>query len=413
MDVACQLTFEIHVIIRAVMLMLITIWLVFLMVRFRRKPKQIQARSLKKIMAVLEVLPIPFALHRNNDCIYLNREAKKWFHLYKDPSSSGDEPMNWIAQVQEQYQQSCRHEIYLMSLVDSQRVEKLSIPFQTGCVPRSGHVMWMDLQLNRMVISNKPYVLIQFKPVRSRTDGLEQAERPLQYAGELAAAMAHEIRNPLTTIRGFLQLLQPYYDGKKVYVDLLYDELNRLDVIAESLLQLDPSTVPRLDEVDLRTILQDMMILLQTEASENKISLVLHVPQSAVMVYCEVKSMKQALLNIVRNAVEASPQGETVYITMGVCDAMVQIKIRDCGYGLNEQQLQRLGQPFYRSKGKGTGLSLMMTYNVLEKHGGMIEVQSEVNKGTTFNIQLPFRQPPTNHEKGDKYEKTSDSSQRY
>lgn len=222
-------------------------------------------------------------------------------------------------------------------------------------------------------------------------DQIKQAER-LKTTGQLAAAVAHEIRNPLTVVKGFLQFYEQSNDtndeGKK-HFHLMIDELNTAEqVISQFLAIAKPSKEKQLEPVNIRQVLQSVTDLLHSYGllHDNKIELQM-VEDSYIA--ANTIEIKQLFINIIKNAIEASNIGDSVVVTASKIKDYVEINVIDFGQGMTENEIESLGTPFYSLKSKGTGLGMMICFNIAENYKGKISFKSEKEKGTTVTIRFP------------------------
>lgn len=222
---------------------------------------------------------------------------------------------------------------------------------------------------------------------------IQQSER-LKTSGQLAAAVAHEIRNPLTVVKGFLQLYEedPSFSAdKKRNFTLMIDELNTAEqVISQFLSIAKPNKDQETETVNVKVILQSVTDLLHSYGllHDNKIEL-------NVVEVCYIAAnnieLKQLLVNVIKNAIEASRIGDPVRVTAGRKKNFVEIKVIDYGQGMSEAEVESLGTPFYSLKSKGTGLGMMVCYNIAAKYKGTIDFQSTKGEGTTVTIRFPSK----------------------
>lgn len=213
----------------------------------------------------------------------------------------------------------------------------------------------------------------------------------LNMVGELAAGIAHEIRNPLTSIKGFIKLMEPEIEGKFLpYFNVIVSELNRTENILTDLLVLSKPKSVHYEICDINIIVKETVDLLSAEAMFKCISLVFEQRDGAVMIECECNQLKQALINIIKNGIEAMESGGNITVTIEPFqEDHINIKVKDEGPGLSTESLKKMKQPFYTTKDTGTGLGLPVTFNIIEEHNGWIDIQSTLNKGTTFSLYLP------------------------
>jgi PAS domain S-box-containing protein len=218
---------------------------------------------------------------------------------------------------------------------------------------------------------------------------LRRAEK-LQTVGQLAAGVAHEIRNPLTTLRGFLQLQQRSSTVNQTHTDIMLSELDRINMIVSEFLILAKPQAVQYEVKDVRYTVGDVISLLDSEAHLHNIEFKHHFSCSPLLVHCEENQLKQVFINVLKNAMEAMPGGGTIVLQMsGDGEHKVAIRVIDEGEGISKERLEKLGEPFYTSKEKGTGLGLMVSQRIIEGHKGTFNIDSELGKGTSVTITLP------------------------
>ncbi|KIL47137.1 PAS domain S-box protein [Jeotgalibacillus campisalis] len=230
-------------------------------------------------------------------------------------------------------------------------------------------------------------VIVQdLSKIKIREDLLKKSEQ-LALVGQLAAGVAHEIRNPLTTLKGFLQLLG---EDKKasIYIELLQNELNRIEYITGELLSLAKPQATSFKINSLKMIMDQTVEFIKIEALKNNVKMVLSIEE--VMFECESHKIKQVFLNLFMNAIEAMPTGGTLNIFLVKEKSDAVIIIQDTGYGIKEDRLRKLGEPFYSTKEKGTGLGLMICRKIIENHKGTFTIESKPNEGTTVKVTFPL-----------------------
>jgi two-component system, sporulation sensor kinase A len=233
-------------------------------------------------------------------------------------------------------------------------------------------------------------LLIRDVTERKKTERtLIEAEK-LSMAGQLAAGIAHEIRNPLTALKGFLQLMKLDLKTKSDYWDIMESELERIETISNELLFLAKPRSTELKPISLKKLIQEVSLLLETQAIMHNIIINKHFPNEEIVIYGNEVQIKQVFVNLIKNAIEVMPNGGHIFINMEKDGGFVNISVIDQGCGIPEEHLEKIGQPFFSTKKEGTGLGLMITYNIVQNHHGTISVSSQVNVGTTFTITLPL-----------------------
>ena len=228
---------------------------------------------------------------------------------------------------------------------------------------------------------------------------LSRAER-LANLGRVAAGIAHEIRNPLIGIGSTASLLLeefPVSDPRYQEVAVILRETKRLDKIVNQIIDYarPRELVPGL--VTFTDLVQEILKLLDLPISNKRIEVTCDVSSELPLVYADRDQLKQVLLNVVQNSIEAVAEGGTVHISAGTLphdqEADVVIRIRDNGCGIATDALAHVFEPFFtRGKSHGTGLGLAICRNIIEAHGGDISLTSDVGKGTLVQIFLPLRQ---------------------
>ncbi|MGO0063207.1 ATP-binding protein [Brevibacillus fluminis] len=219
---------------------------------------------------------------------------------------------------------------------------------------------------------------------------MHQSEK-LSLVGQLAAGAAHEIRNPLTVIYGFMQLLEKNLTEEyrsRYYVPLIIQEIERVNRIVTELLMLSKPSQPNYREVTLEEVVSAILPLMKGEAALHNI-MIQETYEKDAFLHVDVEQFKQILLNLMKNSLEAMPDGGTLTIESTQDADKLFIAVTDTGIGMSPEQMTRIFEPFYSDKDDGTGLGLPITMRMIQNHGGDLQVKSEVGKGTTFTIILP------------------------
>lgn len=227
---------------------------------------------------------------------------------------------------------------------------------------------------------------------RRQTEELLRQSDKLSAIGQLAAGIAHEIRNPLTALRGFIQLLHANTAQQNNYCEIMLSELDRINFIVSELLLLAKPQVVKFQNKELSSLLQNVISLLESQAIMNNIQIITHFPAQSLSITCEENQLKQVFINIMKNAIEAMPDGGELRIEMSVYEeGKILIRFIDQGCGIDPERIPKLGEPFYTTKEKGTGLGLMVTYKIIEHHGGSIQIESQPHIGTIVEVMLPVK----------------------
>jgi signal transduction histidine kinase len=224
----------------------------------------------------------------------------------------------------------------------------------------------------------------------SRERELERSRR-LAEIGQMAAAVAHEIRNPLTSIRGAAQMIQSEADiaGSCQWAEVIEEEALELEGLCGEFLELSKEVPLNLSQVDLNSAAAKIAAQMDPEIQAAGAALRFTPDPSAPIISLDAARIGQALRNLIRNAVEAMPGGGTLGVSVRHDERMAAIDVTDTGIGIPEQDLQRLFTPFFTTKSRGTGLGLCNVRRIAEAHGGSVRAESKFGVGTTFTLELP------------------------
>ncbi|MDR9856605.1 ATP-binding protein [Paenibacillus sp. VCA1] len=219
----------------------------------------------------------------------------------------------------------------------------------------------------------------------------------LAMLGKISASIAHEIRNPLTAIRGFIQLLRPHLIklGKDEYARIILTEIDRANDIIYEFLNSSKPSAPQTTVISVSSLLKEVVLLTESEALMKGCQVILHDDMQPLHISVDVKQIKQVILNIVKNAMDAidplgGQNGGLIEIQAHRDNKNVHICISDNGRGMDHNTLSHLFDPFFTTKESGTGLGLSVSYRIIKNHKGYIAVNSTVGQGTEFIISLPI-----------------------
>ncbi|MFD0695079.1 PAS domain S-box protein [Paenibacillus sp. GCM10027628] len=213
----------------------------------------------------------------------------------------------------------------------------------------------------------------------------------LSAVGQLAAGVAHEIRNPLTALKGFLQLLKTNSPKEQYYIEIMQNELQRIEFIVNEFLFVSKPQAIHFEPRRLDSIVMSTIELLQPQALLGNIELEAELEAELPLVSCDEHQLKQVFINILKNALESMSLGGVMRIQAFSANHGKDLTIRfiDQGCGIAPERLPKLGEPFYSTKEKGTGLGLMVCYRIIEAHDGTMKIRSKLGEGTTVEITLP------------------------
>ncbi|MCM3162548.1 ATP-binding protein [Metabacillus litoralis] len=224
---------------------------------------------------------------------------------------------------------------------------------------------------------------------RKESEKLAIRNEKLGIAGELAASIAHEIRNPLTAIKGFLKLAKEGFSKIDIY-SILDSEIDRIETIASELLVLGKPVSEKKIRSDISELLKSVCTLMSSQANMRGIHVDYTILEPSLFIHCNEEQIKQVFINLIKNGIEAIESTGSVGIQVYAQNNHAVIKIIDNGKGIPAHIQHKLGEPFYSTKEKGTGLGIMVCYRIIEQHNGTMEFSSKEGEGTTFIINLPL-----------------------
>jgi two-component system NtrC family sensor kinase len=255
--------------------------------------------------------------------------------------------------------------------------------------------------------------------VEERTEELRKTQNQLLQSekmaslGKLAAGVAHEINSPLTGILTYSSLLfkaKKDEDPDKEDLEVIVNETNRCKMIVKGLLDFARQTEPQKALSDMNEVIDKSVNLISHQATMQNVKIEKKNKPDLPKMMIDAGQIQQVFINILLNAIEAMPQGGALTLSSGIEDEMAAIQFTDTGIGIPEENLPKIFDPFFTTKkqGKGTGLGLSVSYGIIERHQGKLEVKSQVGKGTTFTVRLPIIEKTS--EIGEKGKQLNDQS---
>jgi signal transduction histidine kinase len=238
-----------------------------------------------------------------------------------------------------------------------------------------------------------------YDKLKQQAEVLVQTEEQLRRAdrlsalGKLSAGIAHEVRNPLASIKGTAEILSDKFkpgDKEYEFVEILIKEVNRLDTVVAEFLDFAKPKPPELKSSKINDIILSVLKLTEHQIARARIDLKTKLEDSLPSVYVDPEQMKQVFLNLIINAVEAMPDGGVLEVGSHRNGSEIVCTFSDTGTGIGKEQEENLFTPFFTSKTKGTGLGLAIAYRILESHKGKIRFSTKEDAGTTFTVCLPI-----------------------
>ncbi|OEF98921.1 hypothetical protein BHF71_03075 [Vulcanibacillus modesticaldus] len=371
---------------------------------FNEMTKKLEQREKehKKSTLILETTDNGvLSINKNNQVITIfNKKCEELFKIKKEEIIGKQ-----LSEIGEQ-NPDIKKFIQMSSIFDTKNVKKSSgslnnIEFET-CINGQRYIFLANISIlevkeNDIIEEEILIVFSDITEIRSIQEELIQSEK-LKAAGQLAASITHEIRNPLTTIRGFLQLFDQNSNGTDVksgeqYFPLIIQEIDRInDIIDEYLSLAKPNKKINIQDTDIVRILEEIFLLYESQAAQEDIRIIKKYNKIPI-ISMDTKQIKQVFINIIKNAFEAMPLGGALIVATNYIEneGIVSISFSDTGKGMDQQTLEKLGTPFFTTKEDGTGLGIATCYRIVEGMGGTITVESKVSEGTTFTIKLPIK----------------------
>ena len=227
-----------------------------------------------------------------------------------------------------------------------------------------------------------------YRQLETAQEEVVRAEK-LSTIGQVTAVVAHEIRNPLTTIGGFARAISRRPDNAqriKRDADIIVEEVQRLEAILQNLLDFTRPTKPELVLHDVKSLLENIAEIVRQDAEVGDVAVHVDIAADLPKIYLDERQLHQVILNLTRNSLEAMPDGGELYIGAQRTDDKIEIRITDTGEGIPEEHINQIFDTFFTTKRTGTGLGLTLTQGIVREHGGELYVHSQPGEGTTFVI---------------------------
>ncbi len=351
----------------------------------RRMEDSLKERD-RRYQQMIKMSPEPIIFHSEEIIVYANDAALRLFGVKEESELLGqslyrfthpedhERVKNGAAGVVQANEESFQYAEFRMIRKDGTVVEIES--------SSTGVFQYLDRPVFQSVLRDVTE--------RKHKERLLRQSDKLSAVGQLAAGFAHEIRNPLTALKGFVQLLKSKSAENQNYYDIMLSELERMNyIVGEFILIAKPPQDKEFEYRSLTAMITDIVTVLDSQAILNNVEINCHFPQELPKVLCDEHQLKQVFVNLVKNAIEAMPEGGLLLITGELAEQGIRIRFSDSGKGIAEDQLPRLGEPFYTTKEKGNGLGLMICHQIIENHKGKIHIESTLGAGTTVEIVLP------------------------
>lgn len=270
--------------------------------------------------------------------------------------------------------------------------------FEVSIHHDDGRVFYYNVTFVPVVIDEKIveiFGIFQDFTEKKRTEELARKSEKLEIVSHLAASISHEVRNPLTVTKGFMQMFYEDLteDSKKRLWDIAIQEIDRAAEIINDYLMFAKPAIENKEMINIWHELQHAVTIVTPLANMNTVQI--HSPlrkDENCFVLGDRQKLQQCLINILKNGIEAMPNGGELQVRLHHLHSDLQIDIHDFGKGMTQEQINRLGEPYFTTKEKGTGLGMMVSFSIIKGMNGNIDVTSDPQKGTCFSIKLPLYQ---------------------
>ena len=221
-----------------------------------------------------------------------------------------------------------------------------------------------------------------------------ELSRRMAAIGRLTSGVGHEVKNPINAIVVHLELLKtklgnavPPANG---HLEIIDSEIHRLDRVVQTLVDFSRPVELKLIDYDLRHVVADVVALASAELSTRDVTLTSHLPSNALIAKVDVDLIKQAVLNVVQNGAQAMPEGGKLEVVLKEDGKSALLMVQDEGEGISEDLREKIFDLYFTTKKGGSGIGLAMTYRILQLHHGSIDVQSELGRGSVFQLRIPL-----------------------
>jgi two-component system, sporulation sensor kinase A len=319
-------------------------------------------------------------------------------YIYISPSVKsvlGYEPEEMLGRSPREFvHQDDRDELREQRILSSLNLKPMLVTYR--CKKKDGSYIWLEstikgvfdketLEINEIISVSRD---IQ---VRMETNERLGKSEKLALVGQTAAAVAHEIRNPLTAIKGFIQLFMVEKEVNPAFLTIIIDELDRVESIISEFLSIAKPHPEKSVTVQIEQILLQVIQLLQTQALMKNHEINYRIMNASIVpVNGDPNTLKQVFINVIQNSLDVLEHKGRIEVSLSSDNTGVYIRIEDNGTGIPKERLSKLGEPFYSTKEKGTGLGLMTSYRIIENHRGKININSIEGEGTVVTIWLPI-----------------------
>lgn len=346
----------------------------------RKKTEIALMETESKYRNLVEESLVGVYITQNGILQYVNPRMAR-IYGYEVDEMVGTEVLSYIVQEQREF---------VADIIRKRLNNESTPPFQIQIIKKDNSIVHLEVHGTLTIYNGKPATTGTVVDITDRIKSEEAIRRSekLAVVGELAAGIGHEIRNPLTAIKGFLQLMDLEKLKNMEFRNFILSEIDRINLIVNELMMLAKPQVKNHEEHALASILNEVITLLSSKASLENVEIETRFESDGIMI-CDKNLFKQVFVNLIMNAIESMPKGGRVVVQLYSTNQTHIIGVTDEGCGIPEYRIPKLGEPFYSTKEKGTGLGLMTSFKIIREHNGEVRIESAVDKGTTVEIILP------------------------
>jgi two-component system sensor kinase FixL len=344
-------------------------------------------RSEKRFKAILDTATDAIiSIDENRRIILFNNAAQKIFG-YSGGEVIGKSLDTIIPHNSEHYQ------IYLDRIMENQETGIAGKNISLTAMRKNGELFPVDLSLSVMNMGGKKTFTAIIRDItlqKQMERKILQAER-LASVGQAVARVAHEIKNPLMIIGGFTNQIRSVLENKKDInkIDMVLDEVARLERLVANLGDFTKEYRLVMRPAEINSVIEDVLNIMAGLYSNEKYYFERYQSDGLCEINCDPDKLKQVLINIISNGIEAMPDGGVIRVKTVKVEGGVEISIGDDGKGMTSEEMKHIFEPFYTTREKGTGLGLAISYKIVQAHNGDIWAVSTPGRGTTFTIQIP------------------------
>lgn len=274
-------------------------------------------------------------------------------------------------------------------------MKNVTLDYTTNCTCADGRQFPITIRSSSLINDEEKeigtvLIIRDMSEIKEMEQRLERSRR-MAALGNMATGIAHEIRNPLGTLRGFSEYFRNQKettDEGKQYAELMISEVDRLNQNVSELLQFARPRQPQFQHVNLQTLFNKTVSLMGTDFVENHLTFEVDIAE-AIVLEADQDLLLQVLMNVLKNSISATEKGGTIKLAAGVTGGDVRITVSDTGKGMTVKEVEKMFDPFFTTRKTGTGLGLAVTHQIIEQHNGGFEVQTDPGRGTELTIILP------------------------